>query len=113
VGKGTQCSRIAADLNFEHISVGDLLREEASRPSSVYADFINKSIVESVIIPAQLTCDLVKLKMNSAMKSGTQRFLIDGFPRSLDQAIKFEEKVYKFYLRYNTTNANFIVVLDP
>jgi len=81
------------DLNFEHISVGDLLREEAKRPSSVYADFINNSIRESVIIPAQLTCDLVKLKMNEAMERGIQHFLIDGFPRSVDQAVTFEQKV--------------------
>lgn len=50
VGKGTQCSRLAVDLGLEHISVGDLLRKESQRPSSVYADFINKSIKESVII---------------------------------------------------------------
>lgn len=103
VGKGTQCSRIAADLDFEHISVGDLLREEASRPSSVYSEFINKSILESVIIPAQLTCDLVKLKMNSALDKGIRRFLIDGFPRSVDQAIKFEEKIHQ---------QNFTILLD-
>lgn len=95
VGKGTQCSRLAADLGFEHISVGDLLREESQRPSSVYADFINKSIKESVIIPAQLTCDLVKLKMNAAKDKGIQHFLIDGFPRSVDQAVKFEEKIHE------------------
>jgi len=113
VGKGTQCSRIAKDLDFEHISVGDLLREEANRPSSVYADFINRSILESVIIPAQLTCDLVKLKMNSAIKNGIQRFLIDGFPRSLDQAITFEEKVFSFCLLHATTDTNIITVPDP
>ncbi len=93
VGKGTQFSRVAADLGFEHISIGDLLRQEAKRPSSVYAEFINKSIKESVIIPAQLTCDLVKLKMNAAKERGIQHFLIDGFPRSVDQAVKFEEKL--------------------
>jgi 5'-deoxynucleotidase YfbR-like HD superfamily hydrolase len=102
VGKGTQCSRLAADLGFEHISVGDLLREEARRPSSVYANFINKSIKESVIIPAQLTCDLVKLKINAAKERGIQHFLIDGFPRSVDQVVKFEEKVLPSFLDYRT-----------
>ena len=93
--------------------MGALLREEASRPSSVYADFINKIILESVIVPAQLTCDLVKLKMRSAVESGNQRFLIDGFPRNLDQAIMFEEKVFTFYLLRAITNANIIAVPDP
>lgn len=112
VGKGTQCSRLAADLGFEHISVGDLLREESQRPSSVYADFINKSIKESVIIPAQLTCDLVKLKMNAAKDKGIQHFLIDGFPRSVDQAVKFEEKVLLFFPDYPINYTNVVNVLD-
>jgi adenylate kinase family enzyme len=99
VGKGTQCSRLKADLKLEHISVGNLLREEAKRPTSVYAEFIETSIRESVIIPAQLTCDLIKLKLNEAMKRGYQHFLIDGFPRSVDQALKFEEKVGAYGLR--------------
>ncbi len=28
MGKGTQCARLAQDLGFQHLSVGDLLREE-------------------------------------------------------------------------------------
>lgn len=48
--------------------------------------------------------------MNSAMKRGRRRFLIDGFPRSLDQAIKFEEKVYTFRLLYAATDVNAIAV---
>jgi UMP-CMP kinase len=90
--------RLAADLGLEHISVGDLLREEAQRPSSAYADFIKRSIRESIVIPAQLTCDLIKLRMDAAMKRGIHRFLIDGFPRSLDQALRFEEKARRSVL---------------
>jgi adenylate kinase family enzyme len=92
--------------------VGDLLREEAKRPSSVYADFINKSIRESVIIPAQLTCDLVKLKMNGAREGGIHQFLVDGFPRSLEQAVKFEEKVPFSFPSGTSVDANVTNVPD-
>ncbi|KAL8866512.1 MAG: hypothetical protein Q9198_008858, partial [Flavoplaca austrocitrina] len=52
VGKGTQCARVAKEFDFCHISVGDLLREEAKSPTSPYRDFIPESIQNSVLLPA-------------------------------------------------------------
>ena len=93
VGKGTQCARLAQDLDFQHLSVGDLLREEINKLSSPFSNFISESIQSSVIIPAQLTIDLLKAKMNASKTQGKNRFLIDGYPRSIDQAVMFEEEV--------------------
>lgn len=58
------------------------------------AEFINDSIRNSVIIPAHLTIRLLRKKMEEAQAQGTRVFVIDGFPRSLDQAHAFEEKVF-------------------
>ena len=66
VGKGTQCARLAQDLNFQQSSVGDLLREKIDRPGSPFATFIRGSIQSSVIIPAQLTVSLLKAKMDAS-----------------------------------------------
>jgi hypothetical protein len=93
VGKGTQCARIARDFGAEHISVGDLLREEAESDSSVFAEFINDSIRNSVIMPAELTINLLRNSIDNARSKGKCTFIIDGFPRSLEQARAFEEKV--------------------
>ncbi|CAF9938705.1 MAG: HD domain-containing protein 2 [Heterodermia speciosa] len=93
VGKGTQCAQLAQDLKFQHLSVGDLLREEIDRLGSPFASFINESIQSSVIIPAQLTVNLLKTKMNVSKTQGKSRFLIDGYPRSMDQAVMFEEEI--------------------
>jgi UMP-CMP kinase len=73
--------------------VGDLLREERDRPASNFADFIDESMRSAVTIPAQLTVSLLHTKMSGAIREGTTRFLVDGFPRSMDQAIEFEQKV--------------------
>ena len=73
--------------------MGDLLREEAQSPASRFADFINASIRESVIIPADLTIRLLQRKMDDFKLQRQRMFLIDGFPRSLDQARVFEERV--------------------
>ena len=93
VGKGTQCARLAQDFDFQHLSVGDLLREETNRPGSPFATFIRESMQSSVIIPAQLTISLLKAKMDTSYTPGKGRFLIDGYPRSMDQALTFEEEV--------------------
>jgi adenylate kinase family enzyme len=93
VGKSTQCSRVAKEFNFHHISVGYLLQEEARSPTSPYRDFIPESIKKSVLLPAQLTTLLLKQDMGKAQAKGKRRFLLDGFPRSVLQAVDFETKV--------------------
>lgn len=92
VGKGTQCTLIAKEFEFCHISVGELLREEAKSPISPYKDFIPKSIEKSVLLPAQLTTQLLKQKMWKAPVEGRRRFLVDGFPRNIPQATDFQTK---------------------
>jgi UMP-CMP kinase len=92
VGKGTQCSRLAQDQDFHHISVGELLREEARNPSSPYSEFIAESIQKSVLIPASFTTELLSKEMSRAQAQGKRRFLLDGFPRSVEQASDFESK---------------------
>ncbi|QSL65556.1 hypothetical protein MERGE_002869 [Pneumocystis wakefieldiae] len=62
-GKGTQCAQLVRDYDFVHLSAGDLLRQEQARPGLF-----------------QLT-------------RGKKRFLIDGFPRKIDQMLAFEKNV--------------------
>ena len=92
VGKGTQCGRIAKELDFIHICVGDLLREEAKSPTSPYRDFIPESISKSVLLPAQLTTMLLKREIERAQANGAKRFLLDEFPRNVAQAADSELK---------------------
>jgi adenylate kinase family enzyme len=73
--------------------VGDLLREEAKDATSPYRDFIPESIKKSVLLPAQLTTQLLKREMGKAQEQGKRRFLLDGFPRNLEQATDFDLKV--------------------
>jgi adenylate kinase family enzyme len=74
--------------------VGDLLREEAKRPASPYRNFIPESIHKSVLLPAQLTTQLLSQEISRARAQGKRGFLLDGFPRSFDQAVDFELKVF-------------------
>jgi UMP-CMP kinase len=93
-GKGTQCANIVRDYGFVHLSAGDLLREEQKRPGSEYGQLIANYIAEGKIVPQEITIALLQNAMKKTIsETGVRRFLIDGFPRKMDQAIKFEEDV--------------------
>lgn len=95
-GKGTQCANLVRDYNFTHLSAGDLLRAEQERPGSEFGELIKSYIKDGKIVPMEVTVQLLENAMTdvvnkSSNKSG--KFLIDGFPRKMDQALKFEETV--------------------
>lgn len=88
---------------FVHLSAGDLLRAERNRQNSPVAELIHHYIKEGLIVPMQITIHLLKEAMKAKVKelaslanSASDRaliFLIDGFPREIDQGMSFEEKV--------------------
>ncbi|KAG5457316.1 MAG: uridylate kinase [Olpidium bornovanus] len=51
---------------------------------------IETCLKEGKIVPMEVT---IALLQNAMKASGSHRFLIDGFPRAMDQAMKFEEQV--------------------
>jgi hypothetical protein len=101
LGKGTQCSLLVDKFKFCHLSAGDLLRAEQDRPNSQFGDLIRTCIREGTIVPMEVTIKLLENAMRAALQAktgdgwgdGKGRFLIDGFPRKMDQALKFEEDV--------------------
>ncbi|KAI0382031.1 uridylate kinase [Hypomontagnella monticulosa] len=105
-GKGTQCERLVKQYGFSHLSAGDLLRAEQARPNSEFGDLIRDYIKNGLIVPMEVTIALLEAAMRKILdetKTTKGKFLIDGFPRKLDQAIKFEEAVVpaQFVLFYD------------
>ncbi|KAL5614623.1 hypothetical protein BROUX41_004722 [Berkeleyomyces rouxiae] len=93
-GKGTQCARLVSEYGFTHLSAGDLLRAEQDRPGSQFGDLIRDYIKNGQIVPMEVTIKLLENAMTETMGAEKKgRFLIDGFPRKMDQAVKFEESV--------------------
>lgn len=93
-GKGTQCAKLVRDYAFKHLSAGDLLREEQDRPGSEFGDMIKQYIRDGQIVPMEVTIQLLENAMGRAIEQeGKRMFLIDGFPRKMDQALRFEETV--------------------
>ncbi|TFK55336.1 UMP-CMP kinase [Heliocybe sulcata] len=106
-GKGTQCDKLVQEFGFCHLSAGDLLRAEQHRENSEYGELIRNYIKEGQIVPMEITIKLLENAMRAALEGGGEaktgegwgegrgRFLIDGFPRKMDQALKFDEEVCK------------------
>ncbi|KAL3477859.1 adenylate kinase-domain-containing protein [Aspergillus californicus] len=101
-GKGTQSSNLVRDYGFHHLSAGDLLRAEQIRSGSQYGELIKSYIRDGKIVPMEITVALLSNAMAEILASTSPekkeggekaRFLIDGFPRKLDQAVFFEETV--------------------
>ncbi|KAI9359040.1 adenylate kinase-domain-containing protein [Pilaira anomala] len=103
-GKGTQCTNIKRDYDFVHLSAGDLLREEQQREGSQFGELIQSYIRDGLIVPMEVTIALLENAMKEIIeKEKKTRFLIDGFPRKMDQATRFESTVVesKFVLYFS------------
>lgn len=87
-GKGTAASRIAPKRNIVHISTGDLLRENIKKQTPIgikSQEFINSG----KFVPDEIVIELLKNKLNE--KDTKNGFILDGFPRTINQAKKLFE----------------------
>ncbi|XP_060070278.1 adenylate kinase isoenzyme 5-like isoform X2 [Ylistrum balloti] len=90
-GKGTQCERIVQQYGFTHLSTGDLLRAEVASGSARGKELT--SIMESgQLVPLDVVLQLLKEKMVAAAATSSG-FLIDGYPREMEQGTRFENEV--------------------
>ncbi len=82
-GKGTQAVRLAGDLVLPHIATGDLLRKSVLQGAQLgkeAKDYMDKGL----LVPDELVAKMLKARMaDSDVKSG---FILDGYPRNLNQA---------------------------
>ncbi len=101
-GKGTNCTKIVAQFGYTHLSAGDLLREERNSGSKL-ATMINNYIAEGKIVPAEVTVGLLLKAMDAAP---TKKFLVDGFPRNMENLKCWTDKVSQF------VNVKFLLFLE-
>ena len=98
-GKGTQASEIVKKYNIPHISTGDIFRKnigEGTELGKKAKDYMDKGL----LVPDELVVAIVKDRLSeSDCKDG---FLLDGFPRTVDQAdaLDMELKNLNYSLDY-------------
>lgn len=86
-GKGTQGKLIAQQFNLKHLSTGDLLRHEISSKSGL-AQEISSYIDKGNLVPDSLINKILEKNLPK------DNFILDGYPRNLDQA-KILESISK------------------
>jgi adenylate kinase len=87
-GKGTQGARLAAWSGVRHIPAGDLLRAEAEAGSGS-ARAIAAYQSRGDLVPDQIVLGVLTPAVTAAAARGG--FILDGFPRTLSQAIAAAE----------------------
>jgi adenylate kinase len=90
-GKGTQCVKLAQEFGLIHLSTGDLLREEVNNQSDIGQQAAGL-MKEGKMVPSELLIEILRDRVSKNLKS--KGFLIDGFPRSMEQVHLFEQKVF-------------------
>lgn len=87
-GKGTQAERIVAEYGLPHISTGDMFR--AAMANETELGLKAKSYMDQgALVPDEVTNGIVKERL--AEPDAEKGFLLDGFPRTLDQAKALDE----------------------
>jgi adenylate kinase len=88
-GKGTQCKRISARYGLLHLSSGDILRQERAAGTELgkKARFYMDS---GGLVPDEVIVEMMAEAIKKAPKAG---FVLDGFPRTVNQAVKLNESL--------------------
>lgn len=81
-GKGTLANKLNEEYGFTHISAGDLLRNV--EPSSSVYEEIQQVLKNGSLVKAEIITTLLKEKLSK--KEDNIGFILDGFPRNLEQA---------------------------
>ena len=96
-GKGTQSNLLKDKYGYVHISTGDMLREIVSSDSEL------GKVVKNIIDKGNLVSDdlIFELLKNKLSNIEGKPFILDGFPRTLNQAL---------FLDNNLKIENYIVI---
>lgn len=82
-GKGTQAVILSEKLGVPHISTGDLFRANIGEGTPLGVE-AKQYIDAGKLVPTDVTARMVKSRLEEADATGG--FLLDGFPRTVEQA---------------------------
>ena len=91
-GKGTQAIKIAEKFGWKHVSTGDILRAEVNQGTPLGLK------VKAVMEAGHLVSDdlLIEIMESVFMQNRTVKgFVLDGFPRTLNQAQELDKMLDK------------------
>jgi adenylate kinase len=87
-GKGTQAAYLEAELGLKHIASGDLFRDNLKRrtPLGLRAE---SYMTNGALVPDEITIAMLRERLQRP--DAEAGVLLDGFPRTMEQAIALSE----------------------
>ena len=82
-GKGTQSKLLSSEYNIPHISTGDILRNEVSKKTKLGQE-LNKVMTSGGLVSDEIITKLLKKRL--MMDDTKNGYIIDGYPRNMNQA---------------------------
>ena len=104
-GKGTQAELVVEKYHLPHISTGDILRE-ISKEDSEIGNYVKETLASGELVKDEITYQLIEDRL--AKEDCKNGYIIDGFPRNLDQANEYDRILKK--LGYEVGNVIYINV---
>ncbi len=89
-GKGTLSDLLVKKYDYLHISTGDLLRE-VSKETTELGQKIAKMLKNGELVTDEIVFELLENKLCQVDKP----YILDGFPRTINQAYKYDELIQK------------------
>jgi len=103
-GKGTQASRIEKEFHLVHLSTGAILRSEVARGTEIGKE-VARIMAAGDLVPDDIIVRIVRQRLpESEVGEGV---LLDGFPRTLEQARALDEM-----LASEGHQVDFVIALD-
>ena len=103
-GKGTQAVMVSSKYNVPHISTGDILRNAATEDSE-RGRYIANEISNGRFVSSDIMLELITERLQQS--DCNNGYILDGFPRSLEQAQQYEEILKKL-----NKEIGYVIVMD-
>ncbi|HIE36426.1 MAG TPA: adenylate kinase [Candidatus Omnitrophica bacterium] len=87
-GKGTQAQLLSEHLNIKRISLGDLLREEVKNDTEL-GKKVREYMEKGLLVSDDIVVSVIEKNIDD------EGFIVDGFPRNINQAFLLEEILKK------------------
>ncbi len=102
-GKGTQAVMLSSKYNMPHISTGDILR--SAQDDTERGKYIAEEMAKGHFVSDEIILELLKERLlQSDCNNG---YILDGFPRNIEQAKHYEE-----ILANLNKDLGYVIVLD-
>lgn len=103
-GKGTQAARIEDEFHLTHLSTGDILRSEVARGTEIGHE-VARIMSAGDLVPDDVIIRIVQRILRDPDVSSD--VLLDGFPRTLEQARALDQM-----LAQEGHRVDFVIALD-